>query len=86
MRRIWLKSVKQISRYGFSPKSGLCHAHCLTLNAVPIKSSHTIPEIKFNVSGVFSAWFIAHLVVFNSTVIWGVGVVATRFQLFSHCR
>ena len=55
MHRIWLKLVKQISRYGFSPKSGLCHAHCLIFNAVPIKSSHTIPEIKFNVSGAFSA-------------------------------
>ena len=55
IHRIWLKSVKQIPRYGFSPKSKRCHAHCLILNAVPIKSYHTIPELKFNASGVFSA-------------------------------
>ena len=53
--RIWLKSVKQIPRYRFSPKSGRCPAHYRILNTVPIKSSHTIQEIKFNVSGVFSA-------------------------------
>ena len=79
-----LKSVKQIPRYGFSPKSGRCHAHCLILNVVSIKSSHTITEIKFNLSCAFSAWFIALLVAFSSTVIWGVGGVVTRFHPFSH--
>ena len=29
---------------------------------------------------MFSAWFIALLVVFNSTVTWGVGGLVTRFH------
>ena len=57
MYRIWLKSLKQIPRYGFSPKSGRCNAHCLISNAAPIKSALTIPVLKFNDSGVFRALY-----------------------------
>ena len=43
------------------------------LTLVPIKSFCVISDVKFNVSDAF-------LIVFNKTVVWGVGVVIIRFH------
>ena len=53
MYRILLKSVKQIPRYGVSPKSGQCHAHCLILNVVHI---YHYGNLYFLINAVLWEW------------------------------